>query len=280
MIDELDEALRQLLIHELPIDNGEVDVEFDQPRREWSARLSRPTLNLFLYDVRENQKLRQTQPMWETERNLDGTVSQHRKPVRIDLFYMITAWATEPEDEHRLLSRTLVTLFRFPVLPEAYLSESLSHQTHQISFQVAQYSESQNPTDIWNVLDNEMRPVVAFMVTLTLDPYSVVRVPLVRQREIRVGPSGRPALRQLDEGSNPLGFWTIGGSLHSQAPLDVEKLRLTLLESGQRIAIHPDGRFTIGRLRKGQYTLEVDTGSSPAKRYAIMVPAPDYELEI
>ena len=43
MFHDLDEVLRQLLIEEIPIKNGEVDIEFDQPSREWSARLSRPT---------------------------------------------------------------------------------------------------------------------------------------------------------------------------------------------------------------------------------------------
>lgn len=212
MIDDLDEALRQLLIRELPIANGEVDIQFDQPKREWSARMSRPTINLFLYDVRENQKLRQTQPMWEIERNPDGTSTQHRKPTRVDLYYMITAWATEPEDEHRLLSRTLMALFRFPSLPDDLLPESFQNQTKQIPIQVAQYSDTQNTTDIWSVLDNEMRPVIAFVVTLALDPYTPMRVPLVRGREIRVGQSGTPISSKLDQGAQPDVFWTIGGT--------------------------------------------------------------------
>ncbi|MCB0014294.1 MAG: DUF4255 domain-containing protein, partial [Anaerolineales bacterium] len=58
MFDELEEALRQLLIQEIPITDGEIEIAFDQPKREWSARLSRPTINLFLYDVRENVMLR------------------------------------------------------------------------------------------------------------------------------------------------------------------------------------------------------------------------------
>lgn len=35
MIKELDEVLRQFLIKELPIKNGEVEISFDQPKREW-----------------------------------------------------------------------------------------------------------------------------------------------------------------------------------------------------------------------------------------------------
>ena len=100
MIDDLDEVLRQLLIRELPIKNGEIDIAFDQPKREWSARLSRPTLNLFLHDLNENKKLRQAQPMWEVEIGNNGQAVKRRKPVRLDLHYMITAWANEPEDEH------------------------------------------------------------------------------------------------------------------------------------------------------------------------------------
>ena len=63
MIADLDETIRQLLIAEIPIRNGEIDIKFDQPKREWSARLTRPTINFFLYDVRENVILRRHQ--WE-----------------------------------------------------------------------------------------------------------------------------------------------------------------------------------------------------------------------
>ena len=193
MIDELDEVVRKLLIREMPIQNGEVDIEFNQPRRDWSARVSRPTLNIFLYDIRENQKLRQTQPMWETERNPDGNATQRRKPVRVDLHYMLTAWATEPEDEHRLLSRALMALFRFANLPEDLLTEGLQVQGKQIPVMVAQYSELNNSTDIWNVLDNEMRPAISMIITLSIDPYAPLTVPLVSHREIRIGPSAIPA---------------------------------------------------------------------------------------
>ena len=58
MIADLDETLQQLLKNELPIKNGEIDIKFEQPKREWSARLSKPTVNFFLYDLRENVKLR------------------------------------------------------------------------------------------------------------------------------------------------------------------------------------------------------------------------------
>ena len=118
MISDLDETIRQLLIAELPIKNGEIEVAFEQPKREWSSRLSRPTVNFFLYDLRENPVLRTHQ--WEAvNQGGNGDIARmKRTPFRVDCYYMITTWAAEPEDEHRLLSRVLMTLFKYPTIPE------------------------------------------------------------------------------------------------------------------------------------------------------------------
>jgi hypothetical protein len=280
MLDDLDEVLRQFLVRELPIKNNEVEIKFDQPRREWSARLSRPTLNLFLHDIRENQKLRQAQPAWELEHNPNGTVTQRRKPVRVDLHYMMTAWAAEAEDEHRLLGRALMALFRFPNLPDELLPESLKQQPVAIPLMVAQYDELRNPTDVWNVLDNEMRPAIALTITLAIDPYLPTVTPLVRTRELRVGPAPVPLSRQLDQRIEPDRFWTIGGTLHSERPLDMEGVRLTLVERGREVHVQPDGRFAIGKLEAGEYTLEVLAEGQQPRRFSITVPAADYDLEV
>lgn len=280
MIDELDEVIRKLLIRELPITNGEVDIAFDQPSREWSARISKPTLNVFLYDVRENQKLRQTQPMWENEKNLDGTITQRRKPVRVDLHYMITAWAMEAEDEHRLISRTLMCLFRLANLPEDLLTENLKIQNRPIPIMAAQYNELQNPTEFWNVLDNEMRPAISMLITIAIDPYTPLTVPLVREREVRVGQSHRPASFQLTGADAADVFWSIGGRICSIDPLDVEKLKVVLLETGSHIQVNPDGQFTIGRLRAGSYTLEVTVDGKAPQKFSVQVPSADFDLTI
>jgi hypothetical protein len=279
MIDELDEVLRKFLIREIPIKNSDVDIKFDLPKREWSARLNRPTLNLFLYDIRENVKLRQAQPMWEIERDKDQAI-QRRKPVRLDLHYMITAWASEPEDEHRLLSRTLMAFFRHAHLPEDLLSESFQGQPVPIPVMAAQQEELQNPADVWSALDNEMRPAIVCVLTLALNPYHPLTTSLVRTRELRIGPSPVPLWQQLERGTAPDLFWTIGGTLHSAKPLDMAGVRLTLVEQGQAVTVQPDGRFTIGNLKAGDYTLEVAVDGGQPRRYKITVPSPDYDLEV
>ena len=59
MLADLDETLRDLLRGELERHGFEgVDIAFDAPAREWSGQLSKPTVNIFLYDLREAEALR------------------------------------------------------------------------------------------------------------------------------------------------------------------------------------------------------------------------------
>jgi len=277
MISDLDEVLRKLFIRELPIKNGEVDIAFDQPKREWSSRISRPTLNLFMHDLRENNTLRQ--PEWQIERNSDGTATKRRTPVRIDLHYVITAWAADPGDEHRLLARALMVLFRVPMLPEDLLPESLQDQPVPIPLRVAQRDELRTPADLWSALDNELRPVIACTLTLALNPYQAISGPLVRTRDLRFMQTPEPAQDRSPDGAAAGDrFWMVGGTLHGDEPF--EGVRLVLVERGQPVPVQKDGRFVVGNLEAGQYTLEVSTEEGKPKRHKITVPAKDYDIEL
>ena len=131
MIDDLDRTIRELLNQELPrVQAGQVDVAFFPPNRDWRREGS--ALNFFLYDVRENAALRQHQ--WQEVRTgepgaraADHQVQLRRTPLRLDCFYMVTAWSTDPIDEHRLLTECLIALARYPVLNQQDLDERKLH---------------------------------------------------------------------------------------------------------------------------------------------------------
>src|SRR6476661_1473508 len=109
MIAEMDETIRQLLLHEGGFDTADVDVSFELPNREWSTGISKPTINCYLFDVRENRDLRQSGMSM-----VGGGTPQAmrlREPMRVQLTYLITAWTRQVEDEHRLLFQALYTLF-------------------------------------------------------------------------------------------------------------------------------------------------------------------------
>jgi hypothetical protein len=190
MIAELDETIRQLLIAELPIKNGEIDISFHQPKREWSARISRPTVNFFLYDLRENNTLRQHQ--WERmpKDPVNGLAQLKRTPYRVDCFYIMTTWAAEPEDEHRLLARCLLALFRNPILDSNRLVGSLKDQPFEIQTHLAVHDRLTNPAEVWSALDNEIRPSIPYIITLALDPWAEVSGPVVKTLTFRYGQAG------------------------------------------------------------------------------------------
>src|SRR5688572_8245647 len=115
MIHDVDESLRELVRRDV-LNGAKVEVAFDAPTREWSARQNSPALNLYLYDIREDLDRRQTQ--YEELRDDDGFVIDRRfPPRRFKLSYMITAWTQRPEDEHRLLSAVITCFLQFDALP-------------------------------------------------------------------------------------------------------------------------------------------------------------------
>lgn len=233
MIDDLDRTLRRLLAAELPdVHSGGVEVAFNQPTHDWSKNLGKPTLNFFLYDVRDNPVLRQHQ--WQPVAEPGGapredhTVRQRRTPLRIDCFYLVTAWSpadaqTRALDEHRLLAQCLIALARYPVLNqpveeqlstgrrwaprpittngrngqavqeedevEPMLAGALDRQEYEIRTRLANHDVMTNPAELWGSLDNEVRAGFSYVVTLPIDPWA--------EREQVVGEVGAATFKSM-----------------------------------------------------------------------------------
>jgi hypothetical protein len=184
MLTDLDKTLKQLLTQTIPIKNNEVDVQFELPRRDWSAGLLRPTINLYLYDIRENTGLRANE--WIIERSEDGRATKKKPPLRINVSYMVTVWANILEDEHRLLWRTLATLMSYKELPPEVLQGELAHATVPIPITTAQPDDIPNTADLWGALDNELKATIHLTVTLPLDIAKAITGPLVLTKRVRV----------------------------------------------------------------------------------------------
>ena len=56
VIHEIDEALRTLVERELA--GSGVEISFEAPTKDWAARRSAPTVDLYLYDIREDRERR------------------------------------------------------------------------------------------------------------------------------------------------------------------------------------------------------------------------------
>jgi hypothetical protein len=284
VIADIDDALRKLLMREIPIKRNEVDIQFDQPKREWSARLSKPTLNLFLFDVRENLRLRGAE-QYTTINHPDGTSEIRRNPVRMDLRYLMTAWVKEAEDEHLLLSSALTGLLRNPFLPDYSLSEQLKNQPTPVMVDVANFPPEVGPVDkfseIWGVLDNEMRPGVLVTITISLDPYKPLIYKQVKTREMRFLQDttiGRP---KTEVGIKTLSkkYWVVGGTIKSEK-YDLSTLSIVLVEKKLPVELKGDGRFALHKLVEGEYHLDILFNNKVLKRQQITVPGTDYDIQV
>jgi Pvc16 N-terminal domain len=61
VIQDVDDTLKELLVQKVPIDTTLIDIKSDMPNKDWWATVTKPTISLFLYDIRENQELRSSQ---------------------------------------------------------------------------------------------------------------------------------------------------------------------------------------------------------------------------
>jgi hypothetical protein len=290
MIADLDETIKAVLKAELPIKNGEIDVKFDQPKREWSAKLTRPTVNFFLYDVRENAVLRRHQ--WEQLPNggngngngRDNLARMKRTPFRLDCHYMLTVWASEPEDEHRLLSRCLLALFRHPVLPEERMVGAMKQQPYDVQARLANHDKLTNPAEVWSALDNEMRPSISYVVTIALDPWTEVTGPVVRTFVMRTGQStSLPRYNRLDEGGADPEMTFIGGTIRqSKDHTPQPNIEVAIKGTGWIDKTDEQGRFALGSLPPGDYTLIAWPSQGKPKEKKISVPTGEgnYDLEL
>jgi hypothetical protein len=197
MIQDLDKTLEKLVFERGKLPRTDFDVSFNQPTREWSSKLNRPTINLWLYDLRENAKLRSKEMVIERQRER-GRVEMRPVPLRFSVNYLVTAWTSRVEDEHWLLWRALAALCGLQTLNPDDCEGALQRQPYDIPFQVAQEGDSAlSFVDLWSVLDNDMRPGFTLAITLALDTEFMLDMPMVREGRIVFGQAEQPLDQEI-----------------------------------------------------------------------------------
>ncbi len=179
MFHEVDAALVQLITDEA-LGDADVQVSLDAPNRPWFVAVQRPTVNVFLYDVRENAARRDV--MHEPVLDDGGRIVGRRPPApRYDLYYLLSVWGTsDPALEHRVLAALLVGLGRYDVVPEARVPEE--HRERGLwHLSVAGGAKRMMPGNF----GGEMKLQAEVAITVPLPP----RIPL---------PVGAPVDRPMD----------------------------------------------------------------------------------
>lgn len=163
VIYEVDTALRTLIERETGI--RDVDVVFDAPTREWAGRRTVPTVDVYLYDIREDLRRRERGVLNEYNEDQTRIVGRHGPPRHLKLSYLVTAWTQRPEDEHRLLSALLGTFLRYEALPSDLLSGPLAEIGLPVPLTVGlPPPEDRGFADVWSALGGELKPSIDVVV--------------------------------------------------------------------------------------------------------------------
>lgn len=276
MIRHLDLTLKAMLTGEA--DPGselkKANISFSIPDEKWQKTGNTLELDVYLYDIRENQELRSNEP--EIQRTSDGKITQKMHPRRIDCSYFITAWNKAPaagEDkefqEHRLLTQALYVLMRNPFIPPLYLKGALKNQEDGIPVLAAQKSHLNDPMDFWNTLGTPVKPGIDCIVTIPLDLKKSVTGAMVISKVTEYRQEEDPEIQRK--------VVQVGGRIIDNADpskgiagvtVMIDELKLTDLTD-------PDGYYTFDNLSPGKYTFTVIREGVEVKKVKLDVPNAD-----
>lgn len=193
MFQDLDASLASLLAAELPI--RDVAVSFAGPDDQFppsSVRL--PAVSLFLYDIRENLGLRDSDG--QVERQGGGFV-RLPPPARVDCSYLITAWPSEsaPDpaaDEHRLLGAVLKVLVKHRKFPADHLRGELAGQQPPVPTKIIAENQLHSLSEFWQAMGGRPKAALHYRLTLSLDVVEPVPVgPEVTKSIVRIDAGAR-----------------------------------------------------------------------------------------
>lgn len=202
MIHEVDSALLALVKREA-VDTTDVEVVLDAPTKDWANRRNAPTVNCYLYDIREDLRRRE-RGLLNRYDDAGRVRGRHPPPRFIKLSYLVTAWTQRPEDEHRLLSFLLVGFLRYEALPPDLLVGPLAEQGVPVPMTVAlPPPEDRSFADVWTALGGELKPSIDVVVSAPVPAGRFEPAAGLVLESTRVGMTGMDGVPAREEAPRP-----------------------------------------------------------------------------
>ncbi len=264
MIADLDSGLRELLLGQLRRHGfDDIDVVFETPTSEWASTLTRPTVNLFLCDIRKSQRAGQSGPSG----GRDGGRATERPPaLRVDCIFAVTAWSKAVADEHRLLSQVLGVLYAFPNL-DGHLGARFAAGAQEFSV-LASVGEQrpEQRSDFWRSVGGVYKPALDYVVALSVESGHVVeRGPDVRTTVLRtsLAEARHAGVQELTH---------VGGVVRDEDGAPVADAWVAMADLGRLATSDADGRFRIRSVPPGTHEVRVRHRDGHEARVEIEVP--------
>ncbi len=271
MLQEIHGALQRLVYEHSRLDAREIDVRFEAPTREWSQGLTLPTIDFYLFQVRENTDLRSAN--YTATRTGSGYVKRF-PPRRFDLFYMVSVHTSSIVDEHQVLWEVLRTLLKHAEWPEDVLTNGLRNADPPVSGRVAQPDEDIDLMDLWSSMETAPRAALAYVLTAPLDLDITFEGPLVLTRlarYVRTSPDRALYTERVH----------IGGIVRDKDGNPAPGVKVELEGSAApAIMTDEEGRYVFPNIPKGTVRLRADTGRGKPVSATFEVPGPGYDIAL
>ena len=249
MLQLLDESLEVFLRSEVPLPKRQVDISFEAPDDDWGAGITKPTVNLFLWDVRLSAN-EQHSGMQLVE---DENGKKHRRPPlpRVACRYLVTAWTTEVRDEHQLLGSVLGAFLANGILTPEFLAGPYSEIRPLPTILVAA-SDGRNNSDFWSALGGQLKPGLDLVLTATVDATKLAAVgPPVERYRVTVADTAGGSSSEVNSVAGRLPEDVKAGLVRSPrgtAPVDDKGRFLVRADSGDQVAVEGNGAPLEGKV--------------------------------
>ena len=253
MIRDLSQTLRVLLQRDVPPELASAQIVFDHPTEQFKP--SQTTVNLFLYDLRENVELRNN----ETQMTFtNGQAVLEGAPLRLSCSYLVTVWTVGASgdeqflQEHRLLGQVFYALARYPTIPKELLQGSLQGQEPPLPLTTSPIDTLKSFGEFWTALGNRLRPSISVTATLSMQstlPQETVSI--VSMVNTQLESQRSPVNRSDFLTHNPLvqsETFQIGGILTMINMKNLERTTITLVELGHVTKPKPNGEYKFGNI--------------------------------
>ena len=309
MIDPLNDILRDLIQSRIAALAAPTQVCFEPPDDAWAhgvATAGEERLNIYLYDLRENRKLRTNE---RTRTPQDGWYLETHFPPRLDCHYVITAWSpavfnpgtVEPtKDEHVRLYEVLAVLMRHrplaarevyaPGIPipsgRTIAAVPAPLATDDLPLEAVAPDDVRHLGDFWTTMRRVWKPVLELVVTIPVvwaeDPVAQAVVTTVLG-DYGIWGGGAMTLTSPErlltigghvlQGTPPLAVTGAWVQLVGLAPVDLQAINRRAITSAQ-------GQFRFDRLHPGLYRLRTVALGLGAQQRDVELPSPTGEYDL
>lgn len=248
-------------------------IDFSHPsnRREEGAG---PTLNLYIYDIRESKQFQQS------GRQVERKASRGLQPKSVswapnwfDVSMLLTAWDRTALGEHHLLSEALTVLLRHRSLQEEYLVPELRGYGN-LSLTVA----LDPPIEIgslWSALNVPLRSALYVTAMIPVEPQSTL-VPLVWERIFNL----QNLLSENGNGSVVTKRVAIAGMVKSAVTnLPLLEAEVTVQRTKKSAISNKEGLFFFEDIHIGNYVLTVNCPGYLPQNVNVLVDSQSYSFK-